>query len=122
MSIVIATTTITVTRAARPATEDPWGDGYDEPADRDESTPTIASDVRATIAPGSASGSNSGGEQQVAEFRLTCDPCPLDYRDLVTDDTTGQEYEVLWAVENPGVAGLGHVAAGLRTIKGRAPQ
>lgn len=118
--IPIATTTITVTREARPATEDPLGEGYDEPEDRDDTAATIAGGVRAVIATGSGNGSKAGGESEQVEFRLTCDPCPLSYLDTVTDDTTGDVYEVRWATETPGVAGLGHVAAGLRTTKGRS--
>lgn len=120
MSIVIATTTIAVNRPARPATEDPWGEGYDAAAARDNTTSTVATGIRATIAPGGASGSSVGGESQTIEFRLTCDPCPLAYGDTVTDETTGQLFDVEWAVETPGVEGLGHIAAGLRQTKGRS--
>ena len=55
MTLPIASTTITVTREARPATEDPYGDGYDDPGDDDTSTSTPASGVRAVIAPGGGS-------------------------------------------------------------------
>jgi hypothetical protein len=119
VTVAIATTRIDVTRPARPSTEDPYGDGYDEPEDRDDSSATVATGVRATISPASVVGSNSGGESQVAEFRLACDPCDVTYRDTVTD-TEGQTFEVLWAVSSPGVAGLGHVEAGLRIISGRS--
>lgn len=119
MSIVIATTTITVRRARQPATEDPYGEGYDDAGDRDPAVDVVASEVRATIAPASTRGSDSGGSSQVAEFKLACDPCGLSHLDTVVDDHDGTEYAVLWAVDSPGVAGLGHVIAGLQTIKGR---
>jgi hypothetical protein len=122
VSIAIATTRITVERPARPATEDPYGEGYDDPADRDDTKALVIDGHRATISPAGAGivGNTSGGESEVMQYRLTCDPCPMSYLDVVTDERTGQEFEVLWAIESPGVAGLGHVAAGLRTIKGRS--
>jgi hypothetical protein len=120
VSIAIATTRVTVKRPSRPSTEDPYGDGYDEPEDRDDTEATVVANHRATISPAGMTGVSSGGESEVAEFRLTCDPCSMSYLDTVTDETTGQVFDVLWANETPGVAGLGHVAAGLRTIKGRS--
>ena len=121
VSIAVATTRITVERPATPSTEDPYGDGYDEPADRDDTSSNVVTDHRATISPSvTSSGSGAGGESQVGIFRLTCDPCGLSYTDIVVDERTGERFEVLWAIQSPGVAGLGHVAAELRQIKGRS--
>lgn len=122
MSIAIATTRIDVVRPASPPTEDPYGDGYDEPADRDDSETTVATGVRATISPAGrgTTGSSSGGQMEVVEFKLTADPCDLTHLDVVVDATTAERYEVLWSLTTPGVAGLGHTVAGLRTITGRS--
>ena len=121
MSLPVSTTTIAVTRPAAPATEDPWGDGYDAPADRDDSSSPIASGVRAVIAPAGARGSSLGGESQSAEFVLKCDPVDLTYLDEVTDEVTGATYAVAWSVTVPAPAGLDHVTAGLNTTKGQTP-
>lgn len=122
MSLPVATTTITILRGATPSTEDPYGEGYDEVGDRDDSVATVDTSVRAVIAPAGAgnSGRSGGGESQVMEFRLVADDCDLQYTDTVLDDITGEEFAVVWAHGQPGLAGLDHVAANLRQTKGRS--
>jgi hypothetical protein len=120
VSIPLSTTTITVKRPARPVTEDPWGEGYDAPAARDNSESTVATAVRAVVSPNGGTGGSTGGESEVLLFRMTCDPCPLSYGDEVLDDRTGIRYAVEWCTETPGIAGLGHVVAGLKITKGRS--
>jgi hypothetical protein len=119
VSIPLSTTTITVKRPARPVTEDPYGEGYDAPADRDASEATPVTGVRAVISPNGGTGGSTGGESEVLLFRMVCDPCPLAYSDEVLDDLTGMRYAVEWCTETPGIAGLGHVVAGLKIVKGR---
>lgn len=120
MTLPITTTTITVTRDARPATEDPYGAGYDAPAARDDAVSTTAALVPAVVSPAGGTGGNVGGTSQRIDARLVCDPCDIAYGDTVTDDVTGWKYRVEWAVPTTGVAGLGHIAAGLVSDKGRS--
>lgn len=119
--IPLSTTTIEVRRPDRPTTEDPYGEGYDAPGDRDDDVPTVVSGVRAVISPATARGSDSGGQSELVEFVLKADPCDISYLDIVEDEVTGDVYDVEWAHSQPGVAGLAHVTAGLRTTKGRTP-
>ncbi len=120
MSIPVATTTIAVYPSTT-ATGDV--DPYDAP-EADPAAPASASGVRAVISAGGsgriATAQIGGGEDEVVEFTLVCDPAPITYLDHVEDETTGVRYEVTWAIETAGVAGLAHTRAGLRTVKGRA--
>lgn len=125
MSIPVATTTITVRRPAEKAQEaDPWGEGYDSPplgpSPEERQGDVVAEGVRATISTGSARGTSNGGESESTEFRLVCDPVDLSYLDTVEDESTGIIYSVTWANTSPGVAGLGHTAAGITTEKGQS--
>lgn len=122
MTLPLATTTIAVRRPTNPPTEDPYGDGYDDPADRDDAAPTVATGVRAVIAPtlAGSTGGEVGGQSEVVEFRLTADPCDLTYGDTVLDEVTAEEFLVIWSHTQPAVAGLEHVQAKLRTVKGRS--
>lgn len=124
MTLPIATTTISVIEPTTSSTEDPLGEGYDEEVDgnvdhHDETTK--ATGVRAVISAGGARGRNVGGDSEEATFSLVCDPTDLTFSDIVVDEMTGQRYEVAWAVETPGVAGLGHMQAGITTSKGHTP-
>lgn len=113
--IPLATTTVSVRRPDSEPT-DPWGGGYDP----DPTAPTvIASGIRATISPqaGSAPGP---GDNQMVQFRLVADPMDLGHLDIVVDDTTGTEYEVVWTITVPDFAGLGSTQAGLTTFTGVA--
>ena len=94
MSLPLSTTTVAVKRPARPATEDPWGDGYDAPVDRDEAEATPTTGVRAVISPNGGTGGSTGGESQVLLFRMVCDPVDLRYSDEVLDEVTGQRFTV----------------------------
>lgn len=120
MTLPITTTTVTVTRSARPATEDPYGDGYDAPAARDDSVSTVATSVPAVVSPAGGSGGSVGGTSEQIDARLVVNPCTIDAGDTVTDDLTGTAYRVVWAVPTTGVADLGHIAAGLVSVKGRS--
>lgn len=122
--IPLATTTVTVRRPdASTRSGDPYGADYPQ---GDGTLPNrqgeiVASSVRAVIAPGGASGTGFGGESEAVTFTLRCDPTDLSYLDTITDESTGQVYEVVWALTTAGVAGLGHTVAGLRTLKGNTP-
>lgn len=109
--IPLATTTITVLRQAE-------ADQYEEPysgqpaAGRTEH----ATGVRAVIDRPTGREQVAGGEQSIVDLELVCDPCGLDYRDLIRDDTTGRVYRVVFALYFPG----DHDEAGLRIVEGES--
>lgn len=107
--IPLATTTVTVTAHAEPEP----GAGI--------TTSTRASGVRAVI--GSPSGTDVPGPGQGAErvdAVLNCDTVTgLAHTDRVTDDATGEVYEVRWVNRRRGL-GLDHHRAGLVRVTGRA--
>jgi hypothetical protein len=100
--IALATTTVTV----QSATETEPGEG--------RTLSTIARGHPAQI--GSPSGSEDarpGGGRQTATSVLQCDPLPgLTHTCKVTDETTGDTFEVVWVKKRTGL-GLDHVKAGL---------
>lgn len=46
----------------------------------------------------------AGAQQSVASFKLNCDPCNITNEDIIIDEVTGSQYEILWVVP---VQGLG---------------
>lgn len=114
MSIPIATTTITVTRAALLATDDP----YDAPTG---SPTTVAAGVPANIAIADGDDRVSGrSERETVTFRLRCDPVDLEHGDTITDDTTSETYDVVFArTRRTGNVGLDHTIAELRQVGSR---
>jgi len=110
MSIPVSTTTVTVKRPTTdPGTQDPW----ETPA----GTSTLATGIRAVISPSSGS-SGAPGDTEVVEFKLVSDPTDIDYLDQIVDEFDDKVYEVVWAITTPGIAGLGHTAAGLKRSTG----
>lgn len=109
--IPLATTTITVTRNTLLATADPYDPVTASPE-------TVASAVRAHLsAPGGFETQRGQSAQEDVAWRLSCDPCDLTNDCTVTDDNTGDTYEVEWARIRLGL-GLDHVAAALRQVAG----
>lgn len=107
--IPISTTTISVLRV--PA--DPLRDPYDpEPA-----AEVVERGVRANIASPNGRERIVGGDQEIIEFRLNCDPVDLRHTDRVEDEKTGEIYEVRWAHPRIGF-GRDHMTAGLRQVTG----
>lgn len=110
MTIPIATTTISVLRTTP--------NELDEPGD--PQTPVIvASGIRAHISTSRGREAPAGGDQEVVEFRLSCDPIEVDltHFDQVQDEATGDVYLVAWARLRRGL-GLDHHEAGLRQVAG----
>lgn len=107
MTIPMATTTITVTRDALLATDDP----YDVPSG---GPVTVAQGVRANI-------SIAGGDERITgrsavetvTFRLRCDPVDLVHGDSVVDETTNETYAVTFARTRRDTVGLDHTLADL---------
>lgn len=116
MPIPYAETTIKVSRRPQLA-EGTWVDPYD-PAP--EPT-TVATGVRAVISTSSGREATAGGQQSITELRLACDEFAggLSHYDIVTDEPSGEEYEVTWSRARTGM-GLDHFSAGLKQTKGVA--
>lgn len=111
MSIPLATTTITIRRPS----VDPDRDPYEE----DPDPQTVAEGVRAHISSPSGRDQIVGGEQSIVTFSLTCDPTDLQHTDTVIDDSSGEEFEVVWVKDRIGL-GMDHVQASLRHVEGVA--
>jgi hypothetical protein len=55
-----------------------------------------------------------GGEQNITDQHMSCDPIDLARLDRVVDESTGFEYRVMWVWTIPG----DHTEAGLRLVQG----
>lgn len=109
--IPLATTTITILRQSVAAQ-------YDEPytGDSPDVRREAATGIRAVIdRPTGRTGREkvAGGEQNIVELLLVCDPCDLDYRDLVRDDRTTIVYRVVWVLHYTA-----HLEGGLQLVSG----
>jgi hypothetical protein len=121
--ISLPTTKITVKRSDQidVSDTDPWERSSEEtPLD----PPFIlATGVRAAlnVTPFFRSArSEAPGDTETVEALLMCDPTELSFHDLVQDETTGQEWDVVWVFHQAGVAGTGHTQAKLRAVTGLA--
>lgn len=103
------TTTITLSRST--AGEDYYDSAVPAP---------VAAAVPAHIGQPSGSDRSPRGESERIAARLTLPPSPeLTARDRITDEQTGEAYEVAWCRQRTG-AGLDHQVAGLVATKGPA--
>lgn len=107
--IPLATTTISVLRT-------PAADVDDEPyGEHDPATRTVvASGVRAVIDRPTGREQVAGGEQNRVDLSLACDPCDIDYRDLIKDEKSGRYYRVVWVLDYHS----SHVQGGLQIVQG----
>ena len=107
MSIALATTTITVSRASEP-----------EPGEGRTLSP-LKPFVRATITgEHGVEDTSPGGGQQTIEARLNCDIVfGFDHICVVHDDQTNLDWEVVWVLERNGL-GLDHCDGVLRRFSG----
>lgn len=112
MTLPIATTTITVRRPASLADgEDP----YDEPTTAPK---LVAAGVRAHISVSAAVETVTGrASTNDITYKLNADPIELDARDQITDDRSGEVFEVVWARQQTGL-GLDHTSGELRRVAG----
>lgn len=111
--IPLATTTIAVLRRPASTTRDPY--------DAQAAAPAVVSGVRAHIYM-SGAGSDElvrGGQQEVRQLRLSCDPIELTHEDQIKDERTGEVYDVSWVTRRQGL-NLDHVEAELKQVKGLA--
>lgn len=115
MSILLASTTITIKRS--PAADDAK-DAYDVPT---AGLTTVVTGVRALFASPSGAEHGETGSLEAVDWRLLADPCDLRHKDTVVDETTEQSYGVVWAKSRPGVGtDLAHVVAGVNEVEGAA--
>lgn len=107
--IPLSTTTIDVLRGS-------VSSGYDEPysggSDPAGWTP-VASNVRAVIDHPTGNIDLGGGQQNVTNYGLVCDPVELQYTDQIYDRTSKRTYRIIWFLAYPE-----HVEAGLRDVEG----
>ena len=108
MTLPLTTTTITVQRPS--AGVDPYEvDSYQ----------TVVTSHPAVISAPSGSGLTIGGDQQTISAELLADPVDLRRYDIVTDETTGRVYDVVW-VNDRYELGLAHTKAGMTSTEGAA--
>lgn len=108
MAIPLATTTITVKRAST------TGDAFD----RSDPT-TIRTGLRAVIGGQTGQEAVRDGSSEQVTVRLVCDPYDLHHDDVIVDETTQEQWEVVWCARRQGL-GVDHTAADLLKITGRA--
>lgn len=116
MSIPLATTTITVKGRRPQADVDPEAEGYDAPL---AEPPVVATGVRASIT--LPRGTRPAEADEVDAYVLRCDvfEAGLDRYSTVVDDSTGQEYVVVWVAPSlPQAFGLEHLKARIQVSKG----
>lgn len=106
MTIPLATTTIAV---YRPADGDPY--------DTSSGLTLSASGVRAQFSSPGGSDAIVDGERVSVDMRLDCDVCDIGYQDRITDESTNEEWDVVWARLRAGLA-LDHIEAGVRRVQG----
>jgi hypothetical protein len=104
----MATTTISV---LRPEGGDPY-----EPTG---AAPTLVGTVAGHLSSPGGRNEVVGGEQEVIDLELVCNPIAMQHTDLVRDETTDVIYTVVWCHQRYGL-GLDHVKAGLRIVEGAA--
>lgn len=113
MSILIATTKISVySRAQEDESETPYA------ASETPSKQLKSSGVRAVI--GSSAGNeviNAGTQQSITRFSLDCDPCSITHEDIVVDEVTGLQFEILWVVPIQGL-GISYMRGIITLSKG----
>ena len=109
MAIPLATTTITVSRVA--------ADPERDPADEQPAATPVASGIRAHLS--GLTGAENFPTQEVISRKLICDPTDLEHGDTVHDDTTGLDYQVVYAEQRVGLQ-MDHTEAGLKKVTGAA--
>lgn len=106
MTLPLATTRITVLRSDQDGSKDEYDTLTFAP---------IASGVRAVVSSPRGAEQNQNGSSEDVSFRLDCDPTDLRHDDRITDETTGETFEVTWTRRRVGL-GLDHTVADLRII------
>jgi hypothetical protein len=109
--IPLSTTTISVLRI-------PVADEYDEPYDGagEPERDVVATGVRAVIDYPTGGLQLEGGQQNVIDYGLKCDPIDggLQYPDWIKDEYSSRTFRIVWFLEFPG----SHVEARMRDTEG----
>lgn len=126
MTVLLATTVISVLRRAADADDTEGDTGYTDPYDEEEGSSSatylpVRTGVRADIS--SPSGSQlrqAGGTDIRADAFLTADVCGLRDGDVVLDERTGLRYTLAWFMnyDSPGHLISSSQAALTRTTVG----
>lgn len=104
MTVPFSTTTVTVESVSEP-----------EPGEG-RTFSTVASKVRAHVStPTGREALVPGGGRARTDAVLLCDPVTLEHTDRVTDETTGEAWEVAWVQARNGL-GLDHMKAGINRV------
>lgn len=110
----LSTTTVSILRL-------PTADLYEEPyggSDVQDRT-TVASGIRAVIDQPGGSLQVEGGQQNIANYGLKCDPISggenLHYLDLIQDDRSGRTFRIVWFIDH-----FDHIEAVMRDVEGEA--
>lgn len=103
--IPLATTTIRIDRVHPDPDRDYWDDNEPSPT-------AFAEGIRAHIGSPGGTENRGNGSQEIESHRLNCDPVALNHNDIVIDENTDEEYQVLWVDQREGL-GLNHTVAGL---------
>jgi len=107
VSVPLATTTVTFSQPAS------GGDPYEDAA-----VSIVASGVAAHFSAPTGNERTVGGQKQVVDMVLLCDPVDgVNHYCLATDDNTGDVWDVKWTQRRSGL-GLDHLAAGVIAVKG----
>lgn len=107
--IPLSTTTIDVLRA-------PANSGYDEPYSGGSDPAgwaTVATNIRAVIHHPTGNLDLAGGQQNVVNYGLVCDPVDLVHTDQIYDRSSKRTYRLTWFMAYPE-----HVEAGMRDVEG----
>lgn len=105
--LLLTTTTVTI---AQPAG---GGDPYEAAV-----LTVVAAGVPANVTSPTGRDARVGGDQELVDALLTIDTTPvLDRTMRVTDDVTGELWDITWCRRRTGL-GLDHQVAGLVAVKG----
>lgn len=109
MALPLATTTISTTRVPNDGTTDLYDEGAAPVA--------VLAGVRAVVTGPSSRTTFAAGERVVTTASFRADPCDVQTGDLMTDDTSGAVYQVLWALDRYEM-GLAFTYGNLQIVEG----
>lgn len=107
MGLPVATTRITISRPG-------VGDAMDAPALEE-----ITNGIPAVIGSPSGTETVTNGSSEQVTARLDCDVCDLRHGDQVTDESTGERWQVSWVRRRIGL-GLDHMVGEILAVTDRA--
>jgi hypothetical protein len=127
MSIIRATTTISVLRSSTSSGSDDidreldsYGDVEGGVATTTQAQRVVARGVRANIGNPGGTEAILGGNQETMSYRLQCDPVDLLPTDQIKDEKSGLLYDVVTSVQRSAFAGREYTQATLSRTRGAA--